>query len=312
MPVSITRHTLFLFTILVATFVHIPIVIAEPYYQGPESCEECHEDIYKSWEKTKHFTSYRTAHKEKNAKKIAEAVGTKKGMKRNKDCIICHYSTKQKKADDKPKVKNGPSCENCHGASSDWESVHSDYGGKKVKKEQEAQDHKVKRINDSTAGGLIWASMHYDLAVNCAKCHGLARQEINEEAFGKMLEAEHTINHSFEIVMFSQGKMSHWEDKRSKAQLANLFIAGQAAKLVSASRAASEAKNEKYKEEQLKRVSDAAAILKVIPEAAALIKSPSDTNAREMMKAIKEKDLSGLVGKLIPCAGPDEENLKQC
>ncbi len=299
-------------TIVIAAFAWTPWAIAEPYFQGPKTCQDCHKDETKTWVASKHFTSYRKTHKAKNAKKIAIAVGGKKRMKRNKYCVACHYSTKQKKAGGKPRVKYGPSCESCHGASSDWEPIHFDYGGRNVKREEETQDHKTKRIADSVAAGLVWASMTYDIVANCMKCHGLARSEISGKAFAKMLRAGHPINQSFEIVMFSQGKMRHWLEKRSPARLANLFVAGQAAKLVSATEAAARTEDAQYKAVQMKRAADAKAVLQAVPQAAALIKSPSDANARKMMQAIGQQDLSGLVGGLIPCAGPDKKNLRQC
>jgi hypothetical protein len=239
-------------------------------------------------------------------------VGGKKNMKRNKNCSVCHYSTEQKKPDGKPKVKYGPSCESCHGASSGWEVIHSDYGGKNVKRENESQDHKVKRIADSASAGLAWAAMSYEIAAKCMKCHGLARSEISGEAFAKMLEAGHPINQSFEIVMFSQGKMGHWLKERSPAWLSKLFVAGQAAKLVSATEAAAKTEDAKYKAAQIKRAADAKAVLQAVPQAAALIASPSEGNARKMMQTIGAEDLSGPVGGKIPCAGPDKENLRQC
>jgi len=290
----------------------VPWAMAEPYFQGPKSCEECHKDEYKVWEETKHFTAYRTAHKAKDARKITLAVGGKKNMKRNKSCSVCHYSTEQKKPDGKAKVKYGPSCESCHGASSDWEVIHSDYGGKNVKRENETQDHKVKRIADSFAAGLAWASSSYEIAAKCMKCHGLARSEISGGAFAKMLEAGHPINQSFEIVMFSQGKMRHWLKERSPAQLSKLFVAGQVAKLVSATEAAAKTEDAQYKAAQMKRAADAKAALQAVPQAAALIATPSEGNARKMMQTIGQQDLSGQVGGQIPCAGPDKENLKQC
>ncbi len=298
--------------LLAAAFAYAPKASAEPYFQGPRSCQECHKEIGKTWEETKHFLSYRTAHKNKIAKKIAIAVGGKKNMKRNKKCSICHYSTEQKKPDGKAKVKYGPSCESCHGAASDWEDMHLNYGGKDVKKEQETPEHKSKRIADSTAAGLAWAANPYDIAVNCAKCHGLARPEISNEDFAKMLGAKHPLKQSFEIVMYSQGKMRHWPDKRSPAQLARLFIAGQAAKLVSATAALAKPSDAAYKAVQEKRAADARAALQVVPQAAALIASPSDANARQMMQKIGQQDMSGLVNGLFPCPAAEKKNLRQC
>jgi hypothetical protein len=94
--------------------------------------------------------------------------------------------------------------------------------------------------------------------------------------------------------------------------LANLFVAGQSAKLVSATEAAAKTEDAQYKAAQMKRAADAKAVLQAVPQATALINSPSDANAREMMQEIGQQDLSDLVGGLIPCAGPDKENLKQC
>jgi hypothetical protein len=312
MPVSIIGRLSLLLTVIIAAYTLVPSAIAEPFSQGLKTCQDCHRDEYKTWESTKHFTSYRTVHKAKEAKKIAVAVGGKKNMKRNKNCVSCHYATQRKSAGSKPKIKTGPGCESCHGASSDWEAIHFDYGGKNVKRESETSAHKTKRISDSIHAGLVWASMTYDIAVNCMKCHGLARPEINGEAFGKMLDAGHPINQAFEITLFSQGKMSHWLDKRPPARLANLYIAGQAAKLVSATESAAKSGDGKYKAAQLKRAADAKAALQTVPQAAAFITAPTDAAARAMMKAIGSQDMSGAVGAAMTCAGPDKENLRQC
>ena len=41
---------------------------AEPYFQGPKVCSECHKSEYEVWEGTKHFKSFRTVHKSDNAR----------------------------------------------------------------------------------------------------------------------------------------------------------------------------------------------------------------------------------------------------
>jgi hypothetical protein len=86
------------------------------------------------------------------------------------------------------------------------------------------------------------------------------------------------------------------------AELAETFIQGQAAKLVSASTAMGKSDNAKYQEAQQKRASDAAAALSAVslPEAAALVADPTATNARTLVAAIAGKDLSGEVGSLLP------------
>jgi hypothetical protein len=302
--------------LLLLTFVLIcsivPSASAAPYIQGPDSCSECHEDEYDTWKKTQHFKVYRSGHKHRKAKIILKSVGGRKNMRRNDDCWGCHYSSTQKSASAKPRMKYGPACEECHGASSVWDPLHVDYGGRGVKKEDESEEHKAKRIADSIAGGMVWASMTYDLAAYCMKCHGLARSEISGKSLAKMLRARHPLNHDFEVVLYSQGKMSHAADERSPAQLAKFFIAGQAAKLVSASEAVNRSKDAKYKKEQLRRIADATAALKNVPQASEFIDEPSEANARKMMQEIGEEDLSGIVNKLIPCPKSSQKNLRQC
>ena len=68
----------------------------------------------------------------------------------------------------------------------------------------------------------------------------------------------------------------------------------------------------RYKAAKIQSAADATAALRAVPQAAALISSPSDATARELMRAIGRQDLSGRVGGLIPCAGPDKETLRQC
>ena len=124
--------------VIAAGFVMPSIVSAEPFVKGAKLCEECHEEEFKVWEKTKHFKSFRTVHREpKDAskpspKKILKAVGGQKRMKRNETCYLCHYTLEKKDAGAKPQAKSGTSCESCHGASSDWLPLHDNYGGKDV------------------------------------------------------------------------------------------------------------------------------------------------------------------------------------
>ena len=93
---------LFIFTV-VAYFVTFPSMTnAEPFVKGAKLCEECHEEEFKVWSKTKHFKSFRSVHREpKDAskpspKKILKAVGGQKRMKRNKTCYLCHYTLRKK------------------------------------------------------------------------------------------------------------------------------------------------------------------------------------------------------------------------
>ena len=309
----------FLFLLgVVVSFISSPsIVLAEPFVKGAKLCEECHEEEFKIWGKTKHFKSFRSVHREpKDAskpspKKILKAVGGQKRMKRNKTCYLCHYTLEKKDAGAKHQVKSGTSCESCHGASSDWLPLHDNYGGKDVKREAEAADHKAKRFADSTAAGLIWPSMKYEIAENCMTCHGLANPDLKADDLAKMLGAGHPINPEFELVKYSQGSVRHRHyppDMKTNAEMtpkeqAEFFVIGQAAALVSATSVMSKSSEAKYIEAQKKRAANAKAALSGVAEAAELLASPSRANALKLAAAIAGKDLTGAVGSKLPAKG---------
>ena len=86
-------------------------------------------------------------------------------------------------------------------------------------------------------------------------------------------------------------------------ELARLFVEGQAAKLVSAAGAVAKSEHAKYVAAQEKRAADASAALGAVTsvaEAAALIADPTADNARALVAAIADKDLTGEVGGLLP------------
>ena len=308
---------LFLFAVVVYFVTFPSMVNAEPFVKGAKLCEECHEEEFKVWSKTKHFKSFRSVHREpKDAskpspKKILKAVGGQKRMKRNKTCYLCHYTLQKKDAGAKHQVKSGTSCESCHGASSDYMDIHGDYGGKDVKREAESADHKVKRIADSKAAGLIWPSMKYEIAENCMTCHGLANPDLKADDLAKMLGAGHPINPEFELVKYSQGSVRHRHyppNMKTNAEMtpkeqAEFFVIGQAAALVSATSVMSKSSEAKYIEAQKTRAENAKAALAGVAEAADLLASPSRANALKLAAAIAGKDLTGAVGSKLPAKG---------
>ena len=308
---------LFLFAVVVYFVTFPSMVNAEPFVKGAKLCEECHEEEFKVWSKTKHFKSFRSVHREpKDAskpspKKILKAVGGQKRMKRNKTCYLCHYTLQKKDAGAKHQVKSGTSCESCHGASSDYMDIHGDYGGKDVKREAESADHKAKRIADSKAAGLIWPSMKYEIAENCMTCHGLANPDLKADDLAKMLGAGHPINPEFELVKYSQGSVRHRHyppNMKTNAEMtpkeqAEFFVIGQAAALVSATSVMSKSSEDKYIEAQKTRAENAKAALAGVPEAADLLASPSRANALKLAAAIAGKDLTGAVGSKLPAKG---------
>ena len=90
----------------------------------------------------------------------------------------------------------------------------------------------------------------------------------------------------------------------NEAEKSQLYVIGQAAALVSATKAASNSDHPGYKAAQEKRIAIAKAALDLIkgsvPEAAALLSDPTAENGRALWAAIKGKDLTGAVGSKLP------------
>ncbi len=286
-------------------------VQAANFNEGAKKCQECHDQEYEVWKNSPHFATFKTMHKKDEAKKIIDAVG-EKSMKRSDDCVICHYTQVQKSEGDKAKVKSGPSCESCHGASSSWRAIHNDYGGPKVKAADETPEHRKMRLAESEANGMIASRMVFRIASSCMACHGLANDAISADTLGKMLESGHPIEPDFEIVKYSQGDIRHRfvppdvtvNSKMDAASTARLFLGGQAAALVAATRVKGKVDNADFNSAQDKRIATATAALNAvkgsIPEAAALLSDPSEMKALAFEAALQGKDLSGSVAQLLP------------
>ena len=140
------------------------------------------------WEETTHFKRYKNLHKIPKAKTMAEAVGAAAGPRRSPVCTNCHYTMVQKDAGDEGKARSGVSCESCHGPSSDYEEPHAD-----VPKEGETDAQRAARLEESRKLGLIHSQMHYDIALNCMECHGLARPDMDPDVLAKTDIAEHSL-----------------------------------------------------------------------------------------------------------------------
>jgi hypothetical protein len=271
---------------------------------GNKKCEECHRAEDGVWKGSNHFKSFRSAHKNKAAKGIAAASGTGKKMRKNPTCATCHYS----KIGKKPKA--GPSCESCHGAASKWVNIHNDLGGPSVKPSDESAAHKKSRLAAAKNAGMIHSSMLYDIAENCNACHTM--QKIPAAMAGKLIDAGHPINGDYELVKYSQGTVRHRfyppnvaeNQSISKAQKATMFLTGHAVGLVYASKVVKAATSAKHKAAMQKRIAAAKKAIGAakgkVSAAGALLSSPTESNARKFVAALKGKDLSGAVGGMLP------------
>lgn len=280
---------------------------SEPFNQGPAKCSECHKAEAEIWSSTKHAKSFKTVHKSDKAKALAKATG-KKSMKKNETCVQCHYTLVSKAAGKKAKPKAGPSCESCHGASSDWFAIHNDYGGPSVKADEEDAAHKADRKAKATAAGMRWPSDRYGIAENCNECHGLANPGVAGDKLAIMLEGGHPANANWEYVEYSQGSIRHQfyppdmttNGTMDAAALSRAFVIGQAAKLVSATAAMGNSDSAKYKAFQEARVAAARTALAGVDAASALLADPTRDNAVALAAAIDGQDLSDAVGGMLP------------
>ena len=306
-----TQLNAVLLAVTSACFLSQPLLLAEPYFVGPQTCQECHKSEYGIWENTKHAKSFRELHRAPKAADILAAAGGDKNPRRNTLCVQCHYTLEQADAAATPAAKSSVSCESCHGAASDWVKIHNDYGGKEVTRETEPAAHKAGRIQKSIEAGMRRPDTLYDLAANCLNCHSLARAGVDGATIGKMIDAGHPINPDYELVKYSQGTVRHRfyppkmdvNGEMTAAELARMFVIGRAAMLVTASGALTKSDNAAYQEAMQKEIDSAKAALtavKSVPEAAALVAEPTEANARKLVAAVADKDLTGEVSSLLP------------
>ena len=127
-----------------------------------------------------------------------------------------------------------------------------------------------------------------------------------------MLDAGHPMNADFELVKYSQGSVRHRfyppkvteNQVMTPAEMARMFVVGQAANLVSASAAVSKSGHAGYKAAQQKKIAAATKVLKSVagqvPAAGKVVASPTADNGRALAAAIADKDLSSVVGGNLP------------
>jgi hypothetical protein len=269
------------------------------FVQGPNVCKSCHAAEYKVWSATEHFKDFADVHKSPKTPAILDAAGGDKNMRKNQTCQLCHYTLVQDDASDPGEAKAGPSCESCHGASSEWIDIHN------------AKDTPLdQRVTQTMAKGMIRSNMHYEVAENCMSCHGLARADVDPDIMGKMLAAGHPVSPDFELVRYSQGTVRHRfyppdvdnNKAMSPPELSRLFVTGQAAKLISALWAASRSNVPQYKQVQTARADLARKALSAgqsVPEIAEFLRAPSEASAHKLVQAIETKDLSAQFGSQL-------------
>ena len=191
---------------------------------GPDACGECHKSSVGEWKGSHHFSTFKTLPRKKEARKIADNMGIKR-IKSGSDCLSCHFTSAMVKGKVKPIA--GITCESCHGAGKDWIKIHSDFGGKGVKAENEPATHKAERHAKSEQAGMVRPSALYEVAQNCYSCHSVPNEKL-------VNVGGHTAGSKFELVAWSQGEVRHnvWYSKEnnpaSKNRQRMMYLVGRA------------------------------------------------------------------------------------
>lgn len=235
---------------------------------GPNACAECHKHETEVWKGTHHFKTFRKMPRSKEATKIAGKMKIRR-LKTNKLCQQCHFTVQNVKR--KVQATAGISCESCHAEGKDYLKVHAEFGGKKDKKDETANEARD-RWRKSEAAGMIRPEALYNLAKNCYGCHVVPEEKL-------VNVGGHPAGSPFELVSWSQGEVRHnlwYSDGKSnkKANAARrrlMYAVGIAMELETALRAIARATIRKtYAFKMARRAARArskmAAIAKVLPE----------------------------------------------
>ncbi len=228
---------------------------------GPDACGECHKSSVESWKGSHHFSTFKTLPREKEARAIADKMGLKR-IKSGSECLSCHFTSADVNGKTKPIA--GITCESCHGAGRDWIKVHSDFGGKGVKAENETAAHKVERYKKSEAAGMIRPGSLYQVANNCFGCHTVPNEKL-------VNVGGHAAGSKIELVAWSQGEVRHnvWYSKDNNVspieRLRMIYLVGRALDLEFALRGVAKAtKKADYAVKMAKRAKKARKRIKAI------------------------------------------------
>ncbi len=192
---------------------------------GPKACASCHKEETRAWKKTQHYKTYKEIPRKGIAKKRAKKMRFKQ-IKTDSLCVNCHFTAV--KSGSRIKTVAGISCESCHGGSKGWIQVHSDFGGRGVKANEETPEHKKQRHFQAESNGMIQLSNIYDLAKNCYRCHTVPEEKL-------VNIGRHPAGSDFELIRWGQGEVRHnlWHDENSNNSLSQsrlriMYVVGKA------------------------------------------------------------------------------------
>ncbi|HIA48143.1 MAG TPA: hypothetical protein EYN96_09305 [Candidatus Hydrogenedentes bacterium] len=161
---------------------------------GPENCAECHERTSEAWSESTHSRTYEELHLREEAQEILERLGESGSIRRNSECVQCHYTRHARESGGRAKTISGISCQRCHGGARDWIVIHQD---------TEQYPDRMERLMTATENGMRSTLKIYDLARNCFQCHTVPRENlvnVGEHPAGSEM---------FELVAYLQGEVRH-------------------------------------------------------------------------------------------------------
>ncbi len=174
-------------------------------------CGECHVDEFAVWEETAHATGFNTLHRSDGAADILQNMDLQVAKRGESLCMRCHYTV-----DSSLRAIAGVSCESCHGAARDWLDIHNDLGAGVERPEQELEEHRVQRIQQSLAAGMLRPSGDlYSVAANCFECHTVPMEEL-------VNKGRHSTGSSrFELVEWAENIRHNYREAQWEAGSGN-------------------------------------------------------------------------------------------
>ena len=125
------RSTLMLIIVAIAFLYVTDTIAAENKFVGTKTCAMCHKakdkgEAFVIWQKSVHANAYKTLESEAS-KKIAKEKGLSKPPAESPECLKCHVTGGgvAKNVDKTFDMKEGVTCEACHGAGSGYKTLHS-------------------------------------------------------------------------------------------------------------------------------------------------------------------------------------------
>jgi hypothetical protein len=156
-------------------------------------CGMCHLQESKAWMQSAHHMTYEERHWSRQAQAIVKRLG-ERSLKRNSECVLCHYTETSNYLEGKTRAVLGVSCQRCHGPAMDWWGMHD-----KGHRESSFDD----RAGDLEARGMRHSRTLYELYATCYQCHTVPRENLVNN--GRHDPGTLT----FELVEWAEGEVRH-------------------------------------------------------------------------------------------------------